>query len=152
MEEREGVSCCRQRPGNAQALCDLGWLPIDWNTTGCGRTESGGCGLTGEGRDTDQSAKHAAIFTSLILFFSLSPWNECDGCGSSVAFAAEGGLGTDSSSSEKIRPTHRAITTAARLLQVICLPTLPNVLLFILPAQASLRSSLCIILPPVLVL
>ncbi|KAK2828904.1 hypothetical protein Q5P01_019938 [Channa striata] len=46
-ERREGGGiCCRQRPGSAQALCWLGWLPIDWKTTGCGRTDKGGCGLT----------------------------------------------------------------------------------------------------------
>lgn len=63
------MSCYRQSPGSAQALCELGWMPIDWKTTGCGRTDKGGCGLTGEGRDTDQSSDHAAIFTSLIFFF-----------------------------------------------------------------------------------
>lgn len=66
------MSRYRHRPGSAQALCELGWLPIDWKTTGCGRTDKGGCGLTGEGRDTDQSSHHAAIFTSMTLV-SVSP-------------------------------------------------------------------------------
>lgn len=47
----------------AHAHCELGWMPIDWKTTGCGRTDKGGCGLTGEGRDTGRSLDHVAIFT-----------------------------------------------------------------------------------------
>ncbi|KAF3841506.1 hypothetical protein F7725_007368 [Dissostichus mawsoni] len=67
------------------------WLPIDWKTTGCGRTDKGGCGLTGEGRDTDRSNDH--LYLPDFLSF---PWNECSCCCSSVGFAATGGLGSDS--------------------------------------------------------
>lgn len=87
-EEREregrkegGRELISSRAGSAQALCEQGWLPIDWKTASCGRTDKGGCGLTGEGRDTDQSYHHTTIFLSLIL--PLSPWNECS-CSSSV--------------------------------------------------------------------
>ena len=60
------------------------WLPIDWKTTGCGRTDKGGCGLTGEGRDTDRSNDH--LYLPDFLSF---PWNECSCC-------CSGGLGSDS--------------------------------------------------------
>lgn len=51
-----GGSWCHQRPSSAQALLERCWLPIDWKTTGCGRTDQGGCGLTGEGRSTDPAS------------------------------------------------------------------------------------------------
>ncbi|KAG7224643.1 hypothetical protein INR49_011396, partial [Caranx melampygus] len=60
---RDGGADIVRGLGIAHAQWELGWMPIDWKTTGCGRTDKGGCGLTGEERDTDRSSDHAAIFT-----------------------------------------------------------------------------------------
>lgn len=58
-------------------------------TRGCGRIDQGGGGLTGEGRDPDQSSLRTAIFPLLGDYFPLSPWSECSCC-SSVGFDGRG--------------------------------------------------------------
>lgn len=99
-------------PGSAQALNELGWLPIDWKTTGCRRTDKGVCGLTGEGRDTDQSSHYTSppwILLSL-CFFTLE-WMRLLLLIS--GFCCEGRCLFFFS--EKILPTHHARTKTAPL-------------------------------------
>lgn len=99
-------------PGSAQALNELGWLPIDWKTTGYRRTDKGVCGLTGEGRDTDQSSHYTSppwILLSL-CFFTLE-WMRLLLLIS--GFCCEGRCLFFFS--EKILPTHHARTKTAPL-------------------------------------
>lgn len=114
-------------PGSAQALNELGWLPIDWKTTGCRRTDKGVCGLTGEGRDTDQSSHYTSPpwFLPSLCFFTLE-WMRLLLLIS--GFCCEGRCLFFFS--EKILPTRQARTKTAPLTTgnlSSCLHSTPNV-------------------------